>query len=73
MLVPLPTHFWSARQQRPEPQSLGSVPQTALIPIIAPAEQESAACAEAAKAAIAEKTSVLKSIVAKLHVCGEID
>ncbi|TID17892.1 hypothetical protein E6O75_ATG10537 [Venturia nashicola] len=38
---------------------------------MAPAEQESAAWAEAAKAAIAEKTTVLKSIVAELHEDGQ--
>lgn len=39
---------------------------------MAPAEQESAAWAEAAKAAIAEKTTVLKSIVAELHEYGQV-
>jgi hypothetical protein len=39
------------------------------MPRIAPAEQESTsnACAEAARAAMTEKTSVVKSIFAKAH------
>lgn len=41
--------------------------------MMAPAAQESAAWAEAAKATNAEKTTVLKSIVAELHEYGEVD